>query len=570
MGFFVCSLLTVVVFGVTGSIASVAAAGHGLLINEFYYDHPGKDDGREYIEIINNSPAPVIVAGVSLEFHNGAGDDGWVTLWEGTAADTVAPGGLFVVGGADVTPTPDALVELRLQNGPDAIRLTENGIPADMVGYGGLDDEAYVEGRSASGVPAGYSLGRLPDGSDTDDNAADYRQMTPSPGLFNVPRHEVTLAPAPSTPVGRVLDEDGFEDIDLRLCNNGLHVIPAGALTVEVWDSTSTSVHLCEQLSNIGSIQPEACADLSASLSLWFGHHWIIVRVFYGPDERPHNNTIELLRRVGGPRLVVSEVLSYPRGECPQFVELYNAGLEAEFIRGCKLRDKSHSPAVVTVDSIAVPPGGLLVVTPDKVSILSYFPNLPPECLVEHEGSWPTFNRSGSGSVSDSVVFMDAFSLPIDAVGYPPVGSEDRGRSLERVDLYSGPPSPTWVLSNDPSGASPGRPGDRALFAPPPVGSVAIAPNPFSPYDGSTATISVNPSMPDVRAVISVFDVNGRKLSDLGSATHFPAVFIWTGTDADGRLLPPGLYVVTCELFTLSGESVVTEKVVVGCGRRDA
>jgi hypothetical protein len=94
-----------------------------------------------------------------------------------------------------------------------------------------------------------------------------------------------------------------------------------------------------------------------------------------------------------------------------------------------------------------------------------------------------------------------------------------------------------------------------------------VAPNPFSPYDGSTTTISVNPSASDVRAVVSVFDVNGRRLADLGSAVSFPAVFVWTGTDTEVRPVAPGLYIVACEFFSLSGERIVTEKVVVGCGR---
>jgi hypothetical protein len=309
---------------------------------------------------------------------------------------------------------------------------------------------------------------------------------------------------------------------------------------------------------------------LSTSLSLSPGHHWIVVHTRYGPDERKLNNTLTLLRRVGNPSLLVSEVLSYPRGDCPQFVELYNHGYEVELIRGCKLRDKSHYPAVISSDSIAVQPGGYLVITPDKELIVKYFPGTPADCVIEHEGTWPPFNRSGSGGVSDSVVFTDPFSLPVDAVAYPPVGTESRGRSLERVDLYSGFRSPTWVLSDDPSGATPGRAGSRALLTPPPVGSVQISPNPFSPYDGSTATISVNPSPSNVRVVVSVFDVNGRKLAGLGSATRYPAVFIWEGTDAAGRLLPPGLYIVTCELYALTGESVSTEKVVVGCGRTDS
>lgn len=537
-----------------------------LVVNEFYYDHPGPDDGYEFIEIFNAFPSTVCLDGVGLEFHNGA-DDGWVTLWAGSSADSIPARGLFVVGGALVRPPVSWETLLRLQNGPDAIRLTVGGSTADLVGYGFLDDEFFIEGESAPGVPAGFSLGRLPDGRDTQNNSSDFTQMVPSPGRLNLPGDEVSVAPGGKTPAGKVLREDGREDIDVELFNGGTRVIPQLAVVVEVWDSTSQSVGLEATLTNTNAIASGERWVVSAALSLNRGYHWLVIRALFGPDERPGNNEIVLLRRVGGPRILVSEILSYPVAGCPQFVELYNAGLSAQPLGGFKLKDAVSRPAVITSDSVFIQPRDHVVVTPDRESLLRFFPRAPSAAILQHKTTWPAFNRSGSGAVSDSVVFMDAYGLPVDAVGYPPLGSESRGRSLERVDMYGGP-APTWVLSNEPSGASPGRRNSRSLDATP-AASFAVTPNPFSPYDGSTLTISVNPSLPDVRAVVCVYDVYGRKLSDLGSAAAFPAVFLWDGTGENGGLLAPGLYIATCEIFSRAGERIYTDKVVVGCGRQN-
>jgi hypothetical protein len=277
---------------------------------------------------------------------------------------------------------------------------------------------------------------------------------------------------------------------------------------------------------------------------------------------------LALLRRVGGPALLISEVLCYPADGCPQFVELYNAGDDPVDIAGYQMRDKSHPLSSITGRTVMVPPGGLVVLAPQADALVLCFPTAPADRVIEHSGSWPTLNRTGSGGVSDSVVLADAHSLLVDAVGYPPVDSEYEGRSLERIDLFPGCSSPTWVLSRDPSGASPGRPNERSLRDPPAPGSLEVNPRTFSPYAGETATVSIDAD-PGFRAVVSVYDVEGRRLSELGSAIAFPAVFIWNGRDANGRLLTPGVYIVVCEMYAGTGERVAARKVVVGCGRLD-
>jgi hypothetical protein len=132
--------------------------------------------------------------------------------------------------------------------------------------------------------------------------------------------------------------------------------------------------------------------------------------------------------------------------------------------------------------------------------------------------------------------------------------------------MYTSVPPAAWVLSSDPAGASPGRSHNRALFGPPPAGTVVVSPRTFSPYNGETISVAVN-STGGVRVVAGVHDAGGHRLAELGTAVVFPAVFVWDGTGACKDPVPPGLYIVVCEFYSDSGIRLDTRKVVVGCGR---
>jgi hypothetical protein len=537
----------------------VAACPGALVVNEVYYDHPGTDGGYEFVEFFNASSEAVVLDGVSLDFHNGAGV-GWTTLWHGTTSDTIAAGGLFTVGDELVRPVPDVVLGLSLQNGPDAVALFCDGEPLDVVGYGGLDDPGYVESTGVDRVSAGRSIARIPDGRDTGDNHADFAAAIPTPARFNLARHDAYPRPASGTRVRDVL-EHGVADLRLTLVNGGTQEIAARAVTVVVMDSTDSVVSALGEWTNGTSIEVGRSADLTVPLALSNGYHWITATTIYPPDERANNDSLVLLRRVGSPPLLVSEVLSSPRPGCPQFVEVYHAGGAVVTIAGYGLRDRVHDPVVVAGEGARVAPGDFVVFTPDVVTLLEYF-DAPAASVYPVDATWPTINRTGQ--VADSVVFVDHLGLEVDAVPVPGIPTSAAGRSLERVDLYRGGTGPTWVLSDDPSGASPGRAGRRVLYAPPPPGSIEVGPNPFFPAEG-VLTVSID-APPGARAVVTVFDSRGRRVAAVGVATAFPAVMVWDGSDESGAEALPGLYVLACEVSAGGGTRV--EKVVVGCGRR--
>ncbi|MFQ5600859.1 MAG: lamin tail domain-containing protein, partial [Candidatus Krumholzibacteriia bacterium] len=200
----------------------VASVLGTLVINEVLYDPAGPDAGREFVEILNVSTQAVELAGVELEVGDGARPGIWKRAWLASAGE-LAAGELLVVGG-DLVGARRFVLSASLQNGPDAVRLRRAGAVLDRVGYGALEDPDLFELRPALDV-AGASLSRIPDGLDTDDNAADFRGADPTPGRRNVARRawRVRLrAPDPTRLwPGRQLR------VEVRVANVGLDDIEA-------------------------------------------------------------------------------------------------------------------------------------------------------------------------------------------------------------------------------------------------------------------------------------------------------------------------------------------------------
>ncbi|MEJ2721435.1 MAG: lamin tail domain-containing protein, partial [bacterium] len=294
-----------ILFGFTTSSSQV-------VLNEVYYDHAGRDEGFEFVELISVSGERILLDGYRLDFHDGA-SAGWVTIWEAQAGDSIiGPGALFVIGGDSIVQWCDAIVDLGLQNGPDAIRLVNRGGVVDLLGYGSLEDPAFFETRSAPDVASGLSLSRVPDGIDTDDNASDFAASEPSPGRFNIPHDDIAIRLDAGTPVRAVRYEVTSEDLRLSVINNGLRAVGAGVV-VELEDSTRQGVRRIGSVAVEAGIAPGDSVEVGFAVGLERGYHVLAARAAYADDERPENNVIEIIRRVGLPPLVVSEVMSHPR-----------------------------------------------------------------------------------------------------------------------------------------------------------------------------------------------------------------------------------------------------------------
>ena len=169
--------------------APAGAASSTLVVNEIDYDQPGTDTA-EFVELHNVSGAPVELGGHQLRLVNGNGGATYVTV--DLPAGALEPGGHYVVcanaatvAGCDLDIAPDTNL---VQNGdPDAVSLWNGAALVDAVSYGGVVP-GHVEGPAGApkdSAVAGESLARVPDGCDTDDNAADFAVAPATPGASN-------------------------------------------------------------------------------------------------------------------------------------------------------------------------------------------------------------------------------------------------------------------------------------------------------------------------------------------------------------------------------------------------
>ena len=108
--------------------------------------------------------------------------------------------------------------------------------------------------RAALALTAGRSVARILDGVDSDDNSVDFAAAAPTPGRHNVAREDVALALAPGTAARAARAQPGRESIAVLVENRGLREVPAGAVLLEIIDSTAAGVSVSAGPANRAAI----------------------------------------------------------------------------------------------------------------------------------------------------------------------------------------------------------------------------------------------------------------------------------------------------------------------------
>lgn len=143
---------------------------------------------NEFVELVNAGPDAVDVGGYRVVYRSAAGTSD--TLLGALPAGTIlAPGGHYLLGGGayagPVPPDQSFATGMAATAGGVGVRAAD-GTLLDSVGYGATAANGLVEGTPAAAPPTtaspGSSIGRMPDGADSNDNAADFAvSATPTP-----------------------------------------------------------------------------------------------------------------------------------------------------------------------------------------------------------------------------------------------------------------------------------------------------------------------------------------------------------------------------------------------------
>ncbi|MEV5966431.1 lamin tail domain-containing protein [Kribbella sp. NPDC051952] len=184
----------------TGAVAIVAqpanAASADVLITEVYGGggNSGAPYTNDFVELTNNSGAPVDVSGWSIQYASAAGTSWQVTQLTGT----IAPGAAYLVqegagaGNGQPMPTPNASggILMSATAGKVALVTSQTALTCgatchadptvkDYVGYGTATD---FETAAAPGLSNSTSAARVDATKDTDNNSTDFAAGNPSPG----------------------------------------------------------------------------------------------------------------------------------------------------------------------------------------------------------------------------------------------------------------------------------------------------------------------------------------------------------------------------------------------------
>jgi hypothetical protein len=161
-----------------------------IRVNEFMTGSTGAAS-NEFVELFNAGSSAADVGGFKVAYRSAAGTSD-ISLATIPAGTTIPAGGFYLLAGSGYlgahTPDQTFATSLAATGGGMAVRDT-GGVILDSVGYGDSTN-AFVEAHATTAPPAtaapGSSSDRLPDGHDTNDNAADFSvSSTPSPGAAN-------------------------------------------------------------------------------------------------------------------------------------------------------------------------------------------------------------------------------------------------------------------------------------------------------------------------------------------------------------------------------------------------
>ena len=170
------------------------SAAATLIVNEVDYAQSGSD-AVEFIEILNPGSVAVDLSDYRIELVNGGSGTTSLKPYETyTSSEQLVGSAFLVIAVQDVIDhLPSGTDSLLLstdgiQSGPDGVRIVavEDDRVVDAVAY-----EGVVPG-AGEGSPApeddnsvDTSIGRCPNGFDSDDNGLDFRTMTSTPGAAN-------------------------------------------------------------------------------------------------------------------------------------------------------------------------------------------------------------------------------------------------------------------------------------------------------------------------------------------------------------------------------------------------
>lgn len=409
-----------------------------VVINELYYDHPGTDAGYEWIEFYNLSPNAINLNGWKVEY---AGSN--FTLMFEFPEIIIPANGYLLVGDAEVYEA-DLLQTLYFQNGgsaTDGVRLiSPDSLWTDTILYDSPntnelpDDTGAIGSSFAEDVPAGCSLARIPNGSDTNSGADWFLRSNPTPGSANLPEIDLTVLSA------EIANISGICYLFTTVLNLSTEAVDnyAGSIDIYLNNQPFRSFEL-DSIAALEEIEYEVMLSLSQP-----GYHLTDVYSISFYDYNLSNNTKSASTILGKSPIALNELMIRPLENHSEWLEIYVGNNVDNLVDNLEIFDLTGTPHAWNAQGLTT---GYFVLGANLEDLYSeYF--LPIEKIIQTDG-FPALNNSG-----DKVYIADHCGTVFDSLSYSSNAVSDQGISYERADPLE--VGSYWSLCEDPQGHTAG------------------------------------------------------------------------------------------------------------------
>lgn len=266
--------------------------------------------------------------------------------------------------------------------------------------------------------------------------------------------------------------------------------------------------------------------------------------------------------------LVINELLFNPEGSGSDYVELLNVSDKILSIQGVSLRNTTNDQAETILSDRLLLADEIVLLTEDVAGTTAAYATSDPKAMLQ--SNLPAMNN-GDGNIT-----VEIGGLVLDAVDYDEdwhfgLLDDVDGVSLERIDPSSESNNPdNWQSAAATVGyGTPGLPNSSII---PPGGNTTdilrLVSETFSPnLDGDNDQLVLQYQLPAAGyvATMRVYDQRGHLLRTLynNELLSTRGNLLWDGTDATGRRLPIGIYLVQASLFALDGSRIDWQEAVV-------
>lgn len=154
-----------------------------LVINEV--QTAGGSASDEFVELYNSAACALSLNKFTLNYSS-SGGSAPSPIFVGSSSDSIPGKGYFVLKGSGFAGSSNGKLTGGLAADGRLGVTNDTGKLIDAVGWGTLTGGTYVEKNAAPAPATNKSIGRKPDGTDTDNNAVDFAVLnSPSPGAAN-------------------------------------------------------------------------------------------------------------------------------------------------------------------------------------------------------------------------------------------------------------------------------------------------------------------------------------------------------------------------------------------------